>query len=133
MLLRVQHLKILKTLHNQWAIYHLGQSMPGTAQGKAGIGRDKHGKGRENRDKQGQAVTSKDIRFLSLLVPVCPCLTLLVLVCPCLSLSVPVCLYICYTFMSTPVNEYNSLHRYEHSYIDFPCKSHCSNTCKPCF
>ena len=108
----------------------------GTSRDKQGQGRDKQGQGR---DKQGQAGTSRDIPFLSLLVPtclclslsvhacpclslsvpVCPCLSLSVPFCPCLSLSVPVCLYICYTIMSTPADEYNSLHQYEQSYIDF--------------
>ena len=101
-----------------------------TSRDKQGQSRDKQG---QDRDKQGQAGTSMDIPFLSLLVPTCPslslpvhacpCLSLSVPVLPCLSLSVPVCLYICYTFMSTPVDEYNSLHQYEHSYIDFSCKS----------
>ena len=112
------------------AIYQLCRSMPGTGQGQAGT----------SRDKQGQ---SRDIPFLSLLVPTCPCLSLTVNACPCLSLSVPVCpclslsvsvcLFICYTFMSTPADEYKSLHQYDLSYIDFPCKSHCSNAGKPCF
>ena len=92
--------------------------------------RDKQGQGR---DKQGQAVTNRDIPFLSLSVHACPCLSLSVPVCPCLSLSVPVCLFICFTLMSTPLDEYNSLHHYEHIYIDFPCKSHCSNASQPCF
>ena len=112
------------------AIYQLCQSMPGTAKGQAGTSRDKAG---TNREKQGKAGTFPVRPWLSVLVPVFPCLSLLVLVCPCLSLSVPVCLYICYTFMSNPAEELNSLHQYEHSYIDFPCKRHCSNACKPCF
>ena len=101
------------------AIYQLCQSMPGTAQGQAGT-------------RQGQTGTNRDIPFLSLLVPTCPCLSLLVPacpclslyvpVCPCLSMVVPVCLYICYNFMPTPADEYNSLHQYEHSYVDFPLK-----------
>ena len=121
--------------------------MPFNAWDSAGTSREKQGqtgtKQGQGRDKQGQPGTTRDIPFLSLLVPTfpcpslsvhaCPCLSLSVPVCPCLSLSVPVCLYICYTFMSTPADEYNSLHQYEHSYIDFPCKSHCSNACKPCF
>ena len=118
--------------------------MPVNARDSAGIAhgksRDKQGHGK---DKQGQAGMNRDIHFLSLLVPVCPCqsmlvpawlcLSLSVPVCPCPSLSVPVCLYICYTFMSTTADEYNSLHQNEHSYIDFPCQSDCSNACKPCF
>ena len=102
--------------------------MPVNARVSAGASRDKHGQGR---DKQGQAGTNRDIAFLSLLVPVrscqsmlaptCPCLSLSVPVCPCPSLSVPVCLYICHTFMSAPEDEYNSLHQYDHIFIDFPC------------
>ena len=98
-----------------------------------GQGRDKQGPAGTSRDKQGQsrdkAGTNRDIPFLSLIVPVCPCLSLLVPACPglslsvpvctCLSLSVPVCLYICHTFLSTLADEYNSLNKYEHSYIDF--------------
>ena len=53
---------------------------------------------------------SRDSPCLSLYVPFCPCMTPSVPFCPCLSLSVPVCLYICYTSMSTPGDEYNSLH-----------------------
>ena len=114
------------------AIYQLCQLMPGTWQGQAGTSRDKAG---TSRDKTG---TNRDIPFPSLFVPACPylslsvracpCLSLSVPVCPCLSLSVPVCLYIWYTLMSTPADEYNSLHQqYEHSYIDFHWKIHCSN------
>ena len=105
------------------------QGQAGTRQGQTGT----------NRDKPGQTGTFPFCPCLSLLVPTCPCLSLSVHacpclslsvpVCPCLSLSVPVCLYICYTFMSTPADEYNSLHQYDLSYIDFPCKSHCSNAC----
>ena len=111
-----------------------------TSRDKQGQSRDKQG---QDRDKQGQAGTSMDIPFLSLLVPTCPslslpvhacpCLSLSVPVLPCLSLSVPVCLYICYTFMSTPADEYINLHQYEHTYIDFPFKRHCSNSCNPYF
>ena len=93
------------------------------------------------RDKQGQTGTCMDKQGHSLSVaacpyPTCPCLSLSVHAfsylslsvpdCPSLTLSVPVCLYICYTFMSTPGDAYNSLHQYEHGYIDFPCKGHCS-------
>ena len=30
-------------------------------------------------------------------------------------------------------DEYNNLHQYQHSYIDFPFKNHCSDACTPCF
>ena len=133
------------------------QGKAGTSRDKQGQSRNKQGQGR---DKQGQTGTFpaclclsllvSACLCLSLLVPACPCLSLLVPTwpwlslsvhaCPCLSLSVPVCsclslivslcLFICYTLMSTPADEYNSLHQYEHSYIDFPCKRHCSNACK---
>ena len=122
------------------AIYQLCQSMPGTAQLQ---GRDKQARQEQAETRQGQAGTNRDIPFLSLLVPACPCLSMLVPACPCQSLSVPVCpflslyvpvcLYICYIFMSSTADECNSLHQYEHSYIDFPCHKHCSNACKPCF
>ena len=98
---------------NTLAIYQLCQSMPGTAQGQAGKKQGQTGTRQgQGRDKEGQTGT----------VPLCPYM----------SLSVPLCLYICCTFMSTHVDEFNSLHQYEHSYIDFPCKIHCSNACKPC-
>ena len=123
------------------------QGHAGTNRDKAGTSRDKAG---TNRDKQGPTGTFPACPCLSLLVLAGPCLSLLVPTwpwlslsvhaCPCLSLSVPVCsclslivslcLFICYTLMSTPADEYNSLHQYEHSYIDFPCKRHCSNACK---
>ena len=35
--------------------------------------------------------------------------------------------------MSTPADEYNSLHKYQYSYIDFSGKSHCSTARKSCF
>ena len=99
--------------------------------------RDKQGQSRDkavtNSDKQGQTRTNTEISFLFLLVPVRPRLSMHVPDCPCLSHSVPVCLYICYTFMSTHADEYNSLHQYKHSYINFHYKSHCSNACKTCF
>ena len=118
--------------------------MPGTAQEQAGKSRDKQGqagtKKRQAGTRQGQTGTSRDIPCLSLLVPTCPCLSLSLHAIPCLSLSVPVCscltlsarslhvcLYICNTSMSTPGDGYNFLHRYEHSFIDFPWKCHCSN------
>ena len=114
--------------------------MPINARESAGTSREKQG---QSRDKQGQTGTNMDIPLLSLLVPTCPCLSMLVPDCPCLSLSVPVCpclslyvpvyIYICSTFMPTPADEYNILHQYEHSFNNFPCKSHCSNACKPCF
>ena len=129
------------------AIYQLCQSIPGTAQGQTGTSRDKAGTSRDkavtNRDKQGQSLSFPACPYLSLSVPVCPCLSLSVSACPCLSLSVPVCPclslsvpvrhYICYICMSTPADEYNSLRQYKHSHINFPCKSHCSNACKPWF
>ena len=128
-----------------------GRDMAGTSrdkQGQSGTIRDKAG---TNREKQGQTGTAPFCPCLSLpvlagpclslSVPVCPCMSLLVLVCPCLSLSVhvcpclslsvPVCLYICYTCISPPADDYHSLHQYEHGNIDFACKSHCSNAWKP--
>ena len=94
----------------------------GQCRDKQGQSRDKQGQGR---DKQGQAGTNREIPFLSLLVPTCsylslsvhtcPCLSLSVPVCPCLSLSMPVCPSMslhCYTFISTPVDDYNSLRQY---------------------
>ena len=113
-----------------WAIYQLRHAMPGTGPGQACTSRDKKGQGM---DKQGQARTNRDSPFLSLLVPACPCLSLSVPVCPCLSMSVPVCFYICFTCISPPAGEYPSHYRYEHNYIDFACKRHCSNARKPCF
>ena len=104
-------------------------TMPINARDSAGTSRDKQGQGR---DQQGQAGTSRDTPSLYLLVPVCPCLSLLVLVCPCLTFSVPVRFYICYTFISTPADEYDILCQYVHRYIDFPCKNHCCNACKTC-
>ena len=94
--------------------------MPVNAWDSAGTSREKQGQSRDkagtNRDKQGQAGTFPFCPCLSLLVPVhpclamlvpaCPCLSLSVPVCPCLSMSVNVCLYICYTLMSTPADEY---------------------------
>ena len=130
----------------------------GQRRDQQGKSRDKQG---QCRDKQGQTGTFPFCPYLSLSVPVCPCLSLLVLVCPCLSLSVPVCpclslyvpacpclsmsvpvcpclslsvpvcLYICCTCISVPSDDHYSLHQYEHSNIDFACKSHCSNACKP--
>ena len=117
--------------------------MPVNARDSTGASRDKQGQTGTSRDKQGQTGTNRDNLFLSLLVPACPCLSMSVHACPCLSLSVPVrpclslsvpvCLFICYTFMSTPTDEYNSLYQYEHSYIDFPCKSQIYYAYKPCF
>ena len=105
--------------------------MPVNARDSAGTSRVKagtrQGQTEISRDKQGYSLFCP---CLSLSFPVCPCLSLLVLFCPCLSLSVPLCLYNCFTFMSSPTDEYNSLHQYEHSYIYFPCKCHCSNSCK---
>ena len=92
-------------------------SMPVNARDSPGTSRDKAG---TSRDKQGHSLYVPAYPYLYLSVHVCLCLNLSVPVCPCLSLSVPVCLYICYTFMSTPADEYNSLHQYEHSYIDIP-------------
>ena len=136
-------------------IYQSCQSTPGTGQGPAGTSRDKAG---TNRDTQSLSVPacpclslSVPIRpCLSLSIPVCPCLCLPVLVCPflslpvlvspclslyvlvspCLSLFVPVYLYISYTCISTPVDEYHSLHQYDCTVIDFTCKSHCFDACK---
>ena len=94
-------------------------------QGQAGTSWDKAG---TNRDKQTQTGTVLFCPCLSLLVPVCPCPSLYVQVCPlpvpacpCLSLSVPVCpclplfvhvcLYILFTCISPPADEYHSLHQ----------------------
>ena len=94
--------------------------------------RDKQG---QKRDNQGHSLSVPAFSSLSLTVSVSPCLSLLFLVLPCLTLSamsLPIYLYICYTSMSTPGDENNILHQYEHSFIEFPCKSHCSNGwCKP--
>ena len=131
-----------------WAIYQLCQSMPGTAQGQVGTKQGQSG------TRQGQTGTSEDKQghsLFSLLVPTCPCLFPSIHACPCLSLSVPVfpclslffpvcpcpslsvpfCFYICYAFKSTPAYEYYSCRQYEYTYIDFHCKSHCSNARKP--
>ena len=93
-----------------------------------------------NRDKQGQSLSAPACPYLSLLVRVrlcrslyvpvisaCPCLSLSVLVspclflslpvCSCLSLLVPVCLYICYTCIPPPADEYHSLHQYEQATV----------------
>ena len=124
------------------------QGQAGTSRDRAGTSRDKTG---TNKDKQGQTGKFPFRPCLSLPVPVCACLSLLVPVCPCMSLFVPncsclslaipvcpclflsvpvypclslsvsVCLYIFNTFMSTPADEYTSLHQYEHSYL-VPCK-----------
>ena len=124
------------------------QGHAGTSKDQQGPGRDKQGQGR---DKQGQplsvpawrclslavpacpclslsvpACLSMSVRAnpcLSMSVPVCPCLSLCALVCPCLYPSVPVCLYIGYTSISPPADDYHSLHRFEHSSIAFACKS----------
>ena len=115
------------------AIYQLCQSMPGTEQGQAGTSRDKAGTNRDkagtNRDKQGQTETAPFCpclsvlvpvcRCLSLSVPVCPCLSPSVPVCPCLSLSVSLCLYICYTCISPPADDFHSLHQCEYNNSDF--------------
>ena len=98
------------------------EGQAGTRQGQAGTGRDKQGQAGTFHFYPCFSLLFPVCPWLCLLVIVCPCLSLYVPVCPCLSLSVPVCLYICYTFMSTPADEYNSLHQYEHSYNDFPCK-----------
>ena len=115
--------------------------MPVIARDKAGTSRDKQGQGRDKqgqgRDKQGQTGPNRDSPLLSVLVGACPCLSLFVLVCPCLSLSVPVspclslslplCLYICYTCISCPADDFHSHHQCEYSNSDFAFKSHCSN------
>ena len=98
-----------QTNKNDSAIYQLCQSMPGTRQG-------------QGMDKQGQAGTSMDKQGHALSVSTCPCLTF----------SVPVRFYICYTFMSTPADEYDIHCQYGHRYIDFPCKNHCCTACKTC-
>ena len=99
--------------------------------------RDKQG---QARTMQGQTGTSRDIPYLSLLVPTCPFLSMLVPACPCLSLYVPVCPCLSLSVLVCPCMSLHwlyhhvyPLHQYEHSYIDFPCQSHCSNVCKPCF
>ena len=131
--------------------------MPVNARDKAGTSRDKQGQSRDksgtNREKQGQTGTFPFCPSLSLLVPVCPCLSLLVLVCPCMSLLVPVCPYMSLSVSVCPCVSLSVLvcpcmslkllylHVYPWrwiwtvfiSYIDFPCKSHCSEACKPCF
>ena len=92
------------------AIYPFCQLMPRTAQGQAETSRDKQGQGRDkagtSRNKLGHSLSVPACPHFSMSVHACPCLSLSVPVCPCLSLSVPVCLYVWYTFMSTPADEY---------------------------
>ena len=92
--------------------------MPATAQGQAGTSRDK---ARTSKDKTG---TFPFCACLCLLVPTCPCMSMLVPVCPCLSLSVLVCPCMSLSVLVCPclslyvsVDEYNSRHQYEYSYI----------------
>ena len=106
---------------------------PGTSRDMQGLSRDKQGQGR---DKQGE----RKIPFLSLLVPTCPCLSLLVHACPCFSLCVPVCPSLSFSFPVCPNISLHLLHLHvfmsssvRRYYIDFPCKSHCSNAYKHVF
>ena len=63
----------------------------------------------QSRDKQGWPLSFRVCPCLSLPVRSCPCLSLSVPVCPCLSLSVPLWLYICYTCISPPADNFHSL------------------------
>ena len=126
-----------------WLFTNYASQCTGQRKVKQGQAGTRQGQTEINRDKQGHSLFVPACPYLFMVVLVCPCLSLLVLVCscpswsvpicPCMSLSIQFCLYICYTFLSTPADEYNSLHQYEHSYIEFPCKSHCSNACQPSF
>ena len=65
-----------------------------------------------------------------MLVPDCPCLSLYVPDCPYLSLFVPVPVSTFVIPSGLPLQMNITV---LHSYIDFPCKRHCCNACKPCF